>query len=275
MASWIAATKAAATKAPAGLLLSGSAVSFVAIAVFGILVWLMVSRARSGQALRPIRRLTALDAIDEVIGRSTEMGQPVHYTMGLQGITDSGTIASLPVLGYVAGQCARYDTRLIQTSNDPIVYALVCEIIQQAYLEAGRPEAYNPDDVRFLTQTQFAYTAGVFEVLQRERPGAQVLFGDFFGEALMIIEAGAAVGAVQIGATQDVQQVPFFVAGCDYYLIGEEMYAASAYLSHDPLLTGTIVAEDLYKFLIFALIVAGVLAVNLGLPGFATFLKNV
>jgi len=269
MAIWIAAA------APAGLLLKGSAVSFVAILVFGILVWLFIARARSGAPLRPIRRLAALDAIDELIGRSTEMGRPVHYSMGLQDITDSGTIASLPVLAYVAGHCARYDTRLLQTSNDPIVYALVDEIIQQSYLEAGRPEAYNPDDVRFLTKTQFAYTAGVFELLERERPGAQILFGDFFGEALMIIEAGAAIGAVQVGATQDVQQIPFFVAGCDYYLIGEEMYAASAYLSHDPLLSGTIVAEDVYKFLIFGLIILGVIVTNLGLKGFAAFLKGV
>jgi hypothetical protein len=269
---WVAA---AAASAPAGLLQKGTAVSFVAIAIFGILVWLMIARARGGGRLRPIRRLAALDAIPEVIGRSTEMGRPVHYTMGLQSITDSGTITSLPVLAHVAGECARYDTRLIHTANDPIVYSLVDEMIQQAYLEAGKPESYNPEDVRFLTQSQFSYTAGVFEILQREKPGAQILFGDFFGEALMLIEAAAEVGAVQIGATQDVQQVPFFVAGCDYYLIGEEMYAASAYLSHDPLLTGTIVAEDFFKFLVFALIVIGAIAVNLGLPHFATFLKSV
>jgi hypothetical protein len=267
---------AAGAQAPpaSGPFVHGTGVPFLAILLFAVLVYAMIARARAGAPLRAIRKLPGLDAIDEVVGRSTEMGRPVHYTMGLQDITDSGTITSFPVLAHVAKRCAQYDTRLIQTSNDPVVYALVDDIIQQSYLEAGRPEAYNPEDVRFLTGSQFAYTAAVFELLQREKPGAQILFGDFYGEALLLIEAAAAVDAVQIGATQDVQQIPFFVAGCDYALIGEEMYAASAYLSKEPLLTGTIVAEDLYKFLVFALIVVGAIAANVGLGGFAKFLQT-
>jgi hypothetical protein len=54
-----------------------------------------------------------------------------------------------------------------------------------------------------------------------------------------------------------IGQVAFFVALCDYVLIGEELYAAGAILSEDPSLISAISAEDIPKMLIILLIVIG------------------
>lgn len=71
------------------------------------------------------------------------------------------------------------------------------------------------------------------------------------------------MGAIQIAGTPATTQIPFFIAACDYVIIGDEYYAASAYLSREPTQLGSIVGQDIAKGLILALIIAGSLIVSL------------
>ena len=240
-----------------GMFAQGEVAPFLFLVVFVALVYYMISRARAGQPIPEIRKIAGLDAVDEAVGRATEMGRPVHYSPGISAVENEQTIASFAMLSYVAKTCAQYDTRLIQTNRNYIVHAVNEEIIKQAYLEAGRPDAHNPDDCRYISGFQFAYTAGVLGILKRERPAANIMYGAFFAESMMMLEVASHIGAVQIGATANTAQLPFFMAAADYTLIGEEMYAASAYLSREPVLRGTVVGQDLTRIIIFAIIIIG------------------
>ncbi|HHW17762.1 MAG TPA: hypothetical protein GXX30_02525 [Firmicutes bacterium] len=226
------------------------------IAILFALVAIMIQRARAGLPIPPIRRIAGLEAIDEAIGRATEMGKPVHYSPGMSGFAPE-TYAGLATLSYVAKMAAQYDTRLIVTIRRPQVHPVAAEIVKQAYLEAGRPDAYNPEDVRFVSDWQFSYTAAVMGIFQREKPAANLMIGYWMAEALVLAEAGAQAGCIQIGANTNVFQIHFFIVTCDYTLIGEELFAASAYLSREPMLTGTVVAQDIVKILIGVLIIIG------------------
>ena len=111
-----------------------------------------------GQAKLPyIRRVPALDAIEDAIGRSTEMGKPVVCSYGLGGF-DYWTVAGLSILGYVAKICAETDTRLIVptggSSDSYIVREAAVDLVRNAYTAAGRPEAFNEDDMPFLSGEQ-------------------------------------------------------------------------------------------------------------------------
>jgi hypothetical protein len=264
------ALAAAATQAPPppvwGVFSNGYAMSFVADLILFVLMYVMIQRARAGLPVPAIRKLPGLDAIDEAIGRATEMGRPVHITPGLSDVTDARTLAEFMVASHVAKQCARYDTRLISTLADITQLAVQDEVVREAYLEAGKPEAYNPDDTMFLSNDQFGYASGIIGLFRRERPAASILYGEFAAEAMILIENGAQVGAVQVGATTNVYQLPFFVAGCDFTLIGEEMFAASAYLSKEPVLTGSVIGQDWSRALIFLVIVLGLLLTNVAGP---------
>jgi len=240
-----------------GIFADGEVANFLFAAIFIGLIYYMISRARAGMPIPEIRKMAGLDALDEAIGRATEMGRPVHYSPGISPVDNAQTIAAFAMLSYVAKTCAQYDTRLIQTNRNIFVHAVNEEIVKQAYLEAGRPDAHNPDDVRWISQFQFAYTAGVIGIFARERPAANIMYGSFFAESMLILEVGDMIGAVQIGATAQTAQLPFFMAAADYTLIGEEMYAASAYMSREPVLRGTVVGQDLARIIIFAIIVIG------------------
>ena len=220
---------------------------------------MMVKQARTGGAIPKVRRIPGLDAVDEVVGRATEMGRPVLYSPGIGGLDAADTLASFNVLGHVAKLIAKYDARLIVCNRTPTVQPVTESVVRAAYFEVGKPDAYREDDVRFLTNDQFGYAAGVVGIMNREGVSALVLFGLFYAESLVFAEAGNIAGAIQVAATSSTSQTPFFIVACDYCLIGEEIYVAGAYLGQDRVRLATIVVQDWGKQFTLAVIVLGTL----------------
>ncbi len=224
--------------------------------VFGCMVFFFVRKARKGHDLY-IRPIAGIHEIDNAIGRATEMGRPILYVMGSGSLSDISIIASLGILSQVAKKAAEYDTRLIVPCYDYIVMPVAQEIVREAHYEAGRPDSYDKNNVFYLTSVQFAYVAGVNGIMIREKVATNFYLGFFAAEALLMTETGNAQGTIQIAGSDAVTQIPFFITTCDYTLIGEELYAASAYLNREPMLLGTLKAQDYYKFLILSFIIVG------------------
>lgn len=222
---------------------------------FGFVLYFIAS-AQAGR--KPfVRRIPGIDAIEEAIGRATEMGRSVLYVPGIQDIDDIQTVAGLVILESVARITARYETPLTVPVAYPIPFTIAEEMVKGGYLHAGKPDRYDPESVRFVSPEQFAYVAAISGIMLRERPAAHIYMGSFYAESLLLAETGFATGAIQVAGTANVSQLPFFVVACDYTLIGEELYAASAYLSGEPKLVGSLKGADLLKVVIILLIVLG------------------
>jgi hypothetical protein len=247
---------------------------FVAVMVFGLLTLLFVSQAQKGADLY-VRPLGGIEAVDDAIGRATEMGRPILYVLGLGTAADVATIASFTILGRVAKKVAEYQTELIVPTYDPIVMTVAQEVVKSAYLDAGRPDSYKEDMVYFVTQSQFAYVAAVNGTMLRELPATNVYMGKFFAESLLLAETGALAGSIQISGTDEIAQIPFFIVACDYTLIGEELYAASAYLGREPKLLGSLKAQDIAKGAFVILAILGLIAANFGYTDFVELFKVV
>ena len=235
----------------------------VAVIIFGVLTILFVTVARKGRELY-VRPLAGIDAVDDAIGRATEMGKPILYVLGLGTADQIATIASFTILGRVAKRVAEYQTKVIVPCYDPIVMTVAQEIVKSSYLDAGRPDEYTDDMVYFVTQSQFAYVAAVNGTMLRELPATNIYMGKFYAESLILAETGAVAGSIQISGTDEIAQIPFFIVACDYTLIGEELYAASAYLGREPVLLGSLKAQDYAKAAIIVLALAGLVAANFG-----------
>ena len=225
----------------------------IMILIYTTMIVLLVETVKKGKVLF-VRKISGLDTLDEAVGRATEMGRPVLYVPGSSSMSDIATIASLNILGPVAKKIAEYDTRLIVPNRDPIVMTVAKEVVKESYSEAGRPDAYSDNDVFFLTDSQFGYAAAISGIMTREKPATNLLLGMFWAESLIMAEAGNTTGAIQIAGTDAVTQLPFFITSCDYTIIGEELYAASAYLSREPLLMGTLKAQDYFKGIIIVFV---------------------
>jgi hypothetical protein len=228
-----------------------------------------------GEGGKPfLRRIPGIDAIEEAIGRATEMGRPVLYVPGVQDIDDMQTVQALIILESVAKTTARYETPIKVPVSYPIPFTIAQEMVKSGYVHAGRAEQYDPESVQFVSPEQFAYVAAITGVMMRDQPGAHIFLGAFFAESLLLAEAGYATGAIQVAGTANADQLPFFVVACDYTLIGEELFAASAYLSGEPKLVGSLQGADLMKIVIILLVVVGCALESFGQHGLTQWLAT-
>ena len=244
----------------------------IGIIIFSGIIIFCIYHAKSGKQTF-IRRIPGLEAIDEAIGRATEMGKSILYVSGIGSIRSIATIASMNVLARVARMAAEYDTPLYVPCVDPIVMNIEREVVQNAHLDAGRPDTYRQENVFFITEEQFAYAAAVDGIIVRERPAAIFYIGAFMAESLALAEVGNIAGAVQVAGTDSITQLPFFITTCDYTLMGEEIYAASAYLSKEPLLLGSLKGQDWGKLIVIGAILVGVLLQILGFNWFTNLFR--
>ncbi len=241
---------------------------FILSAIICLSVVVFIGLARAGWNLY-IRPIAGLEAVEEAVGRATEMGRSCLFVPGVQDMNEIQTIAGLTILSRVAERAAEYDAKLEVPTSRSLVMTAARETVQAAFLAAGRPDAYNEDAINYITDEQFGYVAYLAGQMVREKPAACFYLGSFYAESLILAETGNAIGAIQVAGTAQPAQLPFFVAACDYTLIGEEFFAASAYLSHDPDQLGSLKGQDVGK-----LLVAGLMIVGVGLMSLAVLTGN-
>lgn len=229
---------------------------FVLVLVFFILF--NIFRAGSGKDIF-IRRIAGLNAIEDAVGRATEMGRPVLMVPGL-GDLNAISVQALNIFAHITRTAARFANPIRLCCGNAAVFAVAQEVIRDVYQSEGMPERQEPDSVRFVSDRQFAFAAGVSGIMLREQTAATFFMGEFFAESLIFAETANSIGAIQVASSTENTQTPFFIAACDYVLIGEEFYAASAYLTRQPVLVGSLVGQDWCKMLIAGFIIVGFLA---------------
>ncbi|MCK5125086.1 MAG: fibronectin type III domain-containing protein [candidate division Zixibacteria bacterium] len=224
-------------------------------------VLFFISSAKSGKKLF-IRKIGGLEALEEAVGRATEMGRPILFIPGILDLDDVQTLAAITILGKVSRVIADYDSKILMPVSRSLVMTSARETIKESYMSAGRPDGYNDNMVQYITDEQFGYVAAVNGIMVREKPATCLYLGAFFAESLILAETGNSIGAIQIAGTARPGQLPFFVAACDYTLIGEELFAASAYLSGDPKQLGSLKGQDIGKIVAMSAIILGTLAMT-------------
>jgi len=241
----------------------------VAIFLLSGFILFFIYSAQKGTELF-VRRIAGLSALDDAVGRATEMGKAVLFIPGIMDMDDIQTLAGLSILSYVAQKTAEYDTPIMVPTSRSLVMSTAQEIVKESYMRVGRPDAFRPDNIRYLTDDQFGFVAGVDGIMVREKPAANFYMGCFYAESLILAETGHSTGAIQMAGTAMPSQLPLFVAACDYTLMGEELYAASAYLSRDPQQLGSLKGQDVCKIIILLCILFGSL---MSTAGFKFFLQ--
>jgi hypothetical protein len=239
--------------------------AFVVILVVFILI--NIRRAGGGKDLY-IRRIAGLNAIDEAVGRATEMGRPVLMVPGLSDTVNAVVVQALNIFSYVSRVAARFSNPILICCYNAAIYTVGQEVIRDVYNQEGMADKFDPDSVRFISDRQFAFAAGVSGLILREQAAATFFMGEFYAESLIFAETANSIGAIQIASSTESTQTPFFIAACDYVLIGDEFYAASAYLTRQPVLVGSLVGQDWCKLLVMGTVLIGVIANTIQLGPF-------
>ena len=252
------------------LFIEGARVKFASIMIVCTTIYYYIDRAKSGEDIY-LRKIPGLQALEEAVGRATEMGKSVLFVPGIMDLDQVETVTGLNLLGHVAEYTAKYETSLNVPVSRAIVMEAGREICKESYLKSGRPDLFYDDMVHYISDEQFAYAAGVNGIMEREKPAACFYLGKFYAESLILAETGNSIGAIQIAGTGSPAQIPFFVTACDYTLIGEEFFTASAYLSNKPELLGSIKGQDIVKLLVMASMVISLVLNGLYQAGWIGF----
>jgi hypothetical protein len=248
-------------------LVTGKVMLFILLMLSFLIVYYYIQQSVGGK-MPNLRRLPAVDAIDEVLGRAVEMGKNVVFTHGtgtLESSSSAGSLAAIATLPYVARRTVELGLDLILPTGSHTAYNVLGEVMREAALMEGNPSAYNPDNIRYLSQVSRAYSAGVMSILMNENVGGAIFLGSYHHAGLMVVETANRVGAMSVGGTDSFSQLCWFVAGCDYSLLGEEIYALGAYISKDPVSVGAIAGQDIIKMAVIVITLIGVILTQVGI----------
>jgi hypothetical protein len=220
-------------------------------------------RAKRGK-ISYVRQISGVAAMEEAVGRATEMGRPILFIIGETNIQDIVTHITMAMLMHVGRLAARMRTRIVVLMSIPEVYPLAEATVRQAHTSEGVPELFNGrDQVRFLSSDGPVFAAGVTRFVEEERPGCVIFFGSFSFTALLLAEPGARLGILQIAGDPSLFQMPFFVCTCDHTIIGEEYFAAGAYVSPDPRMRNSLLSQDIVKLVFVSIIAFGLLCMHI------------
>jgi hypothetical protein len=188
-----------------------------------------------------------MEALPDLIGLAAEAGQPLHVSVGVDGVGTGKTAetwAGLSLLAQIADDAAACDAPLIVTVADATVLPIAQDTLRRAYMRYGNPGGYDPTRVRLIAPTPVAYAAGVAGILEREQIVASVMVGSFGDEFLLMGEIGAQRGVRQLVGAADPQTLPFVYAAANETLIGEEMFGSGAQASGQPIQIASLITED-------------------------------
>ncbi len=243
-------------------------IALVAFVIFFFAAWAPLERGRR-PVLRPLRPLNRLRRI---IGQSAETGKAVHYSPGAGGLTGqvgtAETLSGLTSLGSVARVAARTKAEMVVTTNDTLAYLIADDVVKAQYTQAGRLEDYDPRQVRFLTeQDRLAYAAGMSSLLGEKTLAGNLMLGSFESEYLLVGDRANRHDLPQVVGSSRIEAMPLMLAsaGPENTLLGEELFAAPAYLDREPAHLASVLAQDRMRLLILVVIIAGTVAATLGL----------
>lgn len=236
----------------------------------GIVVWYFLTQKDVTNTF--LRKIAAIEAIDEVVGRCAEMGRPVHTTLGsrAQLVSEhaSAFISGLSIMNYVARLVARYNGRIIATVNRAEGMPLQEDTIKSAYAAEGKLDQLDlRRSVIYCGENKNSFYATASGLIVREQCAGNVMVGPFgASESTYILSAAANMGAIQIGGSNRLNVLPLHAAICDYLVIAEELYAAGAYLTREDQQVASLAATDLIKYVALAYTVLGIILFQLGVP---------
>jgi hypothetical protein len=230
-----------------------------------LLLALSMIRRKSPPKLRPIPALTRLY---RAVGLSVEDGTRVFVSLGRASLlTPRGAapLAGLATLRHLAERTSLSDRPPIAVAGESSLALLAQDTLEAGYQAAGAGEFYQPTSGRLTGMTPFSAVAGALPILRDESVSAGVLVGHFGMEAALLSDAAERENMFLLGASDDLSSQAALYASAQETLIGEELFATSAYLGAPASHMASLTLQDILRWLIIVALLAGAVLKLLGM----------
>lgn len=230
-----------------------------------LLLLFSLAKRKSPAKLRVIPALTRLY---RAFGLSVEDGTRLFVALGRESLITPNAGAPLSGLGmlrHLTERTSLSDRPPIAAAGEASLALLAQDTLEAGYQAAGAGEYYQPTTGRLTGMTPFSFAAGAMPILRDENVSASVLIGHFGVEAALLADAAERENAFLVGASDDLSSQAALYASAPEALIGEELFAASAYLGATQSHTASLTAQDILRWLIILALLAGAALKLLGM----------
>lgn len=238
-------------------LLAWAGLGFVLLFLILILVYTAITRRRPGKVLREI---PAFGNLRRAVGLSVEAGKRIHLSLGwgsFNGLQVSSALLGITVLQRIARAASVSDRPPVATSGEGTLTILSQDSLRGVYRNMGVIGQFDPYSAQLTGVSPFSYAAGVMPVIIDQQVAANVLAGHFGSEVALITDAGERSGSPTLAGSDNIPGQAVLYAAAQDPLIGEELYAAGAYLQAGATHIASLRAQDFLRWLIILLILAG------------------
>lgn len=214
------------------------------------------------------REVAALTRLRRAAGLAVEDGTRLHISLGRGGLVSlrgAASLSALALLRQIGEQTSISDRPPVATSGDPVLAALSQDTLQAACQSAGVDELFQSTSGRLSGLTPFSYAAGAMTVARQEQVSADVVVGDFGAEVGLLTEASERENATLIAATSEPSAQAILFVSATEPLVGEELFAAPAYIGNNPAQRASLQVQDILRWLIILALLAGAVLKMVGI----------
>lgn len=229
---------------------------FSAFLLLGLTLWKRKSPAK-------IREIAALTHLHRALGLSMEDGSRMHVSLGSGNLLNArggSALAGLAMLRHIAESTSVSDKPAVASTGDSTLGLLAQDTLQAGYQAAGVEELYSFSTGRVTGLTPFSYAVGAMNILKNENVSANIMIGHFGAEAAFLTDISDSEHTTAIGASDDIAGQSVLFANAQNILIGEELFAAGAYLGAGASHTASLTVQDILRWLVIIALLGGAFA---------------
>ena len=206
------------------------------------------------------RIIDAYERLNRSVGLAVENGTRLHISLGRGNLLTArggSALAGLAMLRRLAERTSVSDRPPIATSGDASLAILSQDTLRSGYRAAGAEEQYRFTTGRLTGLTPFSYAAGAIPIIHDENVSTTVILGDLGAESALLAEASDRENANLIAASDNLSAQSVFYASSQEPLIGEELFAAGAYVGAGTAHEASLNVQDILRWLIILALIAG------------------
>ncbi|MDX9993247.1 MAG: hypothetical protein RBS68_14495 [Anaerolineales bacterium] len=215
------------------------------------------------------REINAFKSIRRSVSMVVEDGSRLHVSLGRGSLLapfGAAALAGLAMLRRLAEITSTSDRPPFATSGDPLINLLAQETLGAAHDVVQPEKPFDPNYGRLTGLTPFSYAAGALPYIREDEVSTNVLIGNYGVEIALLTEASEREGAAIIAASDNLPAQAVLYAATPGSLIGEELFAAGAYHQGGDFHTASLVVQDVLRWILIIVILAGIILKLVGVP---------
>jgi hypothetical protein len=227
----------------------------------GLIVILTIKDSKHAEI--SLREIPAFKKLQQAIELSVESGSRLHISIGRGNLTSTESAAAfvgLNTLEHLSRTASNADNPPVATTGNAVLAMLARDTLNGWQRDYSVSNPYDPTSAQLVGFTPFSYAAGTMSIIHDEKATAHILLGHFGNEVALITDAGEQSGGLTLAGTDNLPAQAILYATIQEPLIGEEFFAGGAYLGSGKMHTASLITQDAFRWLIVAVILAGIAA---------------